>query len=190
MISDVLSEKETTCRGKLLSLVLRHDPARIGISLDEQGWVVVPDLLAQLAKHQQPLTMQELEYIVDTNAKQRFRFNDDRSRIRASQGHSVEVALGYTPMVPPEVLYHGTAIQHQENILREGLRKMSRHQVHLSADVATARTVGQRHGRLVAFEVAAGQMQRDGLLFFQADNGVWLTDEVPAAYLRQLPEMA
>ena len=182
----MLSEKETTQRSKLLSLVLRHNPAHIGITLDEQGWVAVPELLAQLASHQHPLTMAELEYIVETNAKQRFRFNEDRSRIRASQGHSVEVELGYTPVAPPEVLYHGTAIQHQESILREGLRKMSRHQVHLSADVATARTVGQRHGRLVLFEVAAGQLHRAGQPFYRADNGVWLTDEVPPAHLRLL----
>ncbi|MCI1186845.1 RNA 2'-phosphotransferase [Hymenobacter sp. DH14] len=184
----MLSEKETTRRSKLLSLVLRHEPAHIGISLDEQGWVDVPTLLAQLAKHQQPLTFEELDYIVDTNAKQRFRFNDDRSRIRASQGHSVDVELGYTPVAPPEVLYHGTAIQHKENILRDGLRKMARHHVHLSADVATARTVGQRHGRLVVFAVAAGAMHRAGHSFFQADNGVWLTDEVPAAHLQLLAD--
>lgn len=186
----MLSEKETTRRSKLLSLVLRHEPARIGISLDEQGWTDVMTLLAQLTKHQQPTTLPELEYIVDTNAKQRFRFNDDRSQIRASQGHSVEVALGYMPVVPPEVLYHGTAVQHQAAILRDGLRKMARHHVHLSADLATARAVGQRHGRLVLFEVAAGAMHRAGHTFYQADNGVWLADEVPAAYLRLLPEMA
>lgn len=186
----MLSDKETTRRSKLLSLVLRHDPAHIGITLDEQGWVAVPELLAQLAKHQQPLTLEQLEYIVETNAKQRFRFSDDRRCIRASQGHSVEVALGYTPVVPPEVLFHGTAIQHQDSILRDGLRKMSRHQVHLSADVATARTVGQRHGRLVLFEVAAGLLHRAGQPFYQADNGVWLTDEVPATHLRQLSELA
>jgi putative RNA 2'-phosphotransferase len=184
----MLSEKETTRRSKLLSLVLRHEPAHIGISLNEQGWVAVPELLAQLAKHQQPLTLQELEFIVETSPKQRFRFSDDRSRIRASQGHSVGVELGYTPVVPPEVLYHGTAIQHRENIVRDGLRKMARHHVHLSADVATARNVGQRHGRLVLFEVAAGAMHRAGHSFFQADNGVWLTDEVPAAYLQLLAD--
>ncbi|GAB2875464.1 hypothetical protein GCM10027044_42680 [Hymenobacter ruber] len=98
--------------------------------------------------------------------------------------------LGYTSVVPPEVLYHGTAVQHQAAILRDGLRKMSRHHVHLSADVATARTVGRRHGRLVLFEVAAGQLHRNGQAFYQADNGVWLTDEVPAGYLRQMPEIA
>ena len=186
----MLSEKETTRRSKLLSLVLRHNPAHIGICLDEQGWVSVTELLAQLAKHQQPLTLEQLEYLVETNAKQRFKFSDDRSRIRASQGHSVAVELGYTPVAPPETLYHGTAIQYQESILREGLRKMSRHQVHLSADLATARAVGQRHGRLVLFEVAAGALHRAGQPFYQADNGVWLTDEVPATYLRLLPETA
>ena len=186
----MLSDKETTRRSKLLSLVLRHEPARIGIVLDEQGWADVPTLLAQLTKHQQPMTLPELEYIVETNAKQRFRFNDDRSQIRASQGHSVEVALGYTPVVPPEVLYYGTAVQHQAAILRDGLQKMARHHVHLSADVATARTVGMRHGRLVLFEVAAGAMHRAGHPFYQADNGVWLADKVPSTHLRLVPETA
>ena len=182
----MLSEKETTRRSKLLSLVLRHNPGSIGIRLDAQGWVPVPELLTQLAKHQQPLTLEELEYIVDTNAKQRFKFSDDRSRVRASQGHSVDVELGYAPVAPPELLYHGTAVQHQENIVREGLRKMSRHHVHLSADLATARTVGQRHGRLVLFAIAAGALHRAGHVFYQADNGVWLTDEVPPEYLTRL----
>lgn len=186
----MLSEKETTRRSKLLSLVLRHDPTHIGIVLDEQGWTDVAALLTQLAVHKQPLSFEELVYIVETNAKQRFRFDDDRSRIRASQGHSVEVELGYTPVAPPEVLYHGTAVQYQADILRDGLRKMSRHHVHLSADVATARTVGQRHGRLVMFEVAAGVLHRSGHPFYQADNGVWLTDEVPPTHLELLPETA
>ena len=163
---------------------MRHDPAHIGISLDEQGWVGVPLLLAQLAKYQQLLTFEELVYIVDTNAKQLFRFNENRSLIRASQGHSVEVKLGYAPVAPPEVLYHGTALPHRDDILREGLRKMARHQVHLSADMATARTVGRRHGHLVVFTVAAGAMQRAGFLFYKAGNGVWLTNEVPTTYLQ------
>ncbi|GAA4035846.1 RNA 2'-phosphotransferase [Hymenobacter glaciei] len=180
----MLSEKETTRHSKLLSLVLRHNPAHIGITLDDQGWVAVSELLAQLATHQRPLTLEQLKYIVETSPKQRFRFNDDRTRIRASQGHSVEVKLGYTPVVPPEVLYHGTASQHRASILREGLRKMARHQVHLSADLATARTVGARHGRLVVFTVAAGAMQQAGFLFYRADNGVWLAEEVPPAYLQ------
>jgi putative RNA 2'-phosphotransferase len=179
----MLSEKETTRLSKLLSLVLRHDPAHLGLTLDAQGWVAVDDLLAQAQVHQVPLTREKLSYIVDTSPKQRFSFNEDHSRIRASQGHSVEVALGYEAVVPPAVLYHGTAVQHQAAILAEGLRKMSRQQVHLSAEVETALAVGRRHGRPIVLAVDAAQMQHDGYAFYQADNGVWLTDEVPPRYV-------
>ncbi|WP_022825930.1 RNA 2'-phosphotransferase [Hymenobacter norwichensis] len=184
----MLSEKETTKLSKLLSLVLRHDPAHLGLTLDAQGWANVPELLAQAQAHNVPLTLETLVHIVETSPKQRFRFSDDQQKIRASQGHSVEVALGYEPLTPPELLYHGTAAQHQAQIAQDGLKKMSRQQVHLSADVPTARTVGSRHGRPVVFEVATRQMQQDGYLFYQADNGVWLTDEVPARYLQILPD--
>jgi putative RNA 2'-phosphotransferase len=180
----MLSDKETTRLSKLLSLVLRHDPAHLGLTLDEQGWANVEDLLAQAQAHKVPLNREKLFYIVDTNAKQRFRFNEDQTRIRASQGHSVEVALGYQAVAPPSVLYHGTAVPNQAAILTQGLQKMSRQQVHLSADPDTARTVGRRHGPPLVFIVDAGQMHQDGFLFYQADNGVWLTDEVPATYLR------
>ena len=152
--------------------------------MDEQGWTDTAALLAQLKAHGQPLSLEQLAYIVEISPKQRFRFNEDQSRIRASQGHLVEVELGYVPAAPPEILYHGTATRHQEAILRDGLQKMNRHQVHLSADVATARTVGARHGRAVIFRVDAAAMYRAGQLFYQADNGVWLTDEVPAIYLQ------
>lgn len=184
----MLSEKEATHLSKLLSFVLRHHPEHLGLTLDAQGWADVPELLAQAQLRKVPLTLETLAHIVATSPKQRFRFSDDQQRIRASQGHSVEVALGYEPLTPPEVLYHGTAAQQQPRIAAEGLKKMSRQQVHLSADVATARTVGSRHGRPVVFAVAAGQMQQAGYLFYRADNGVWLTDEVPADYLQILPD--
>lgn len=180
----MLSEKETTRISKFLSLVLRHEPAQIGIVLDEQGWTDVAALLTQLGAHGQPLSPEQLVHIVETSPKQRFRFNDDRKQIRASQGHSVAVELGYAPATPPNVLYHGTAARYQAVIQQEGLRKMARHHVHLSTDVATARAVGSRHGQPVIFAVAAGEMHRAGALFYQADNGVWLTDEVPVAYLQ------
>ncbi|MBC8081827.1 MAG: RNA 2'-phosphotransferase [Hymenobacter sp.] len=184
----MLPEKETTRLSKLLSLVLRHDPAHLGIVLDEQGWTDVATLLTQLRASGQPLSAEQLAHIVETSPKQRFRLNDDRTRIRASQGHSVAVELGLVPVVPPEILYHGTAAQHQEAILRDGVQRMSRRQVHLSADVATARTVGSRHGQPVIFTVAARAMHQAGRLFYQADNGVWLTDEVPAVYLQVAAE--
>lgn len=182
----MLPEKEATRLSKLLSLVLRHEPARLGLTLDDQGWVSVAELLRQAAAHQVPLTREKLVHLVETNAKQRFRFNEDQTLIRASQGHSVAVELGYAPVTPPDILYHGTAAKNQEVILREGLKKMSRQHVHLSADVATARTVGARHGSPVVFVVDTGQMQRAGHSFYQADNGVWLTEEVGPAYLRLL----
>ncbi|UPL47942.1 RNA 2'-phosphotransferase [Hymenobacter sublimis] len=182
----MLSEKEATRLSKLLSLVLRHNPAHLGLTLEAQGWVEVDTLLAQAKAHQVPLTRENLQYIVETNAKQRFRFSEDQQRIRASQGHSVEVALGYSPVTPPTVLYHGTATRHQASIQQNGLQKMSRQHVHLSADIATARQVGSRHGQPVVFAVEAARMHADGHSFYQADNGVWLTEEVPAQYLQLL----
>ncbi|WBA43728.1 RNA 2'-phosphotransferase [Hymenobacter canadensis] len=179
----MLSDKETTRLSKLLSLVLRHDPAHLGLTLDEQGWVSVEELLRQAQTHHVNLTLELLLHIVETSPKQRFRLSDDQQRIRASQGHSVAVELGYAPAVPPAVLYHGTAARHQAQIMREGLQKMSRQHVHLSADEATARQVGSRHGAPVVLVVAADQLHAEGHLFYQADNGVWLTDEVPARCL-------
>ncbi|WP_250636924.1 RNA 2'-phosphotransferase [Hymenobacter sp. PAMC 26628] len=131
-----------------------------------------------------------MEHTVETSPKQRFKFNNDRTQVRASQGHSVAVELCYVPAPPPEILYHGTSVRYQAIIQAEGLRKMARHHVHLSTDVATARAVGSRHGQPVVFAVAAGEMHRARALFYQADNGVWLTDEVPAAYLQATTEPA
>ncbi|WBO82925.1 RNA 2'-phosphotransferase [Hymenobacter yonginensis] len=183
----MLPDKEITRLSKLLSLVLRHEPAHLGLTLDEQGWVSVEELLRQAQANNVNLTHEALLHIVDTSPKQRFRLSDDQQRIRASQGHSVAVELGYAPAVPPAVLYHGTAARHQAQIMREGLLKMSRQQVHLSTNKATARQVGSRHGAPVVLRVDAARMHAEGHAFYRADNGVWLTEEVPARYL-QLPD--
>ncbi len=168
---------------KFLSLVLRHEPHKIGIALDEAGWVGVDELLAACQQHAFPLTHEDLARIVRDSDKQRFVFNEDRSRIRANQGHSVEVELGYEPMAPPEVLYHGTAEKYADAIRREGLQRRARHHVHLSETQQTAEAVATRHGKLVMLTVRSGQMHRDGLKFYRTPNGVWLTDEVPVKYL-------
>jgi putative RNA 2'-phosphotransferase len=181
----MISEKENKHISKFLSLVLRHKPETINISLDENGWTSVDKLIHQFAAHGVVISKEILEHIVDSNAKKRFAFNDDKTLIRASQGHSVEVALNYDAQQPPKVLYHGTAETSVESIMKTGLDKRSRHHVHLSDEVATAINVGQRYGKPVVLEVAAMEMFNDGYVFYRSDNNVWLTDHVPVKYIRR-----
>ena len=168
---------------KRLSFVLRHRPDSVGITLDAAGWVDVPELLAALAGHGLPLTRADLERVVATNDKRRFAFDETRTRIRASQGHSVAVSLGYEPAAPPAELFHGTVERFLQAILREGLHAGNRHAVHLSPDVATARAVGARRGRPVVLRVDSAAMAADGWTFSRSANGVWLVDSVPPSYL-------
>ncbi|WP_169973740.1 RNA 2'-phosphotransferase [Tautonia rosea] len=168
---------------QFLSLVLRHQPEAIGLTLDEGGWASVDELISCAARNGTKLDRDLIAKVVASNDKQRFRISDDGLRIRASQGHSIAVDLGLEPVSPPEVLYHGTATRFLDAILREGLRPSGRQHVHLSGDEGTAVTVGRRHGAPVILRVAAGRMVADGFVFFRSDNGVWLTDRVPASYL-------
>src|SRR5215212_1536400 len=170
-------------KSKFLSLVLRHEPERVGIRLDDAGWVSVDELLEGCRRAGKPMTRDELGQIVRTNDKQRFVLSDDGTRIRANQGHSVEVELGYEPAEPPETLWHGTADRFLSSIRVQGLVKGARHHVHLSETRETASAVGRRHGQLVLIEVAAGRMRRDGFTFMRTPNGVWLAEHVPPQYL-------
>lgn len=185
MEQTIINEKEITRLSKFLSLVLRHKPETIGITLDENGWTEVSILIEKINASGTVLTLPILKHVVDTNSKKRFTLNETSDKIRASQGHSVEVDLGYTSQQPPAVLYHGTTVKFVDVILMEGLQKQKRHHVHLSADKETAINVGQRHGVPVVFEVMAAQMSASGFEFFRSDNGVWLTDHVPSVYLRK-----
>jgi putative RNA 2'-phosphotransferase len=179
-----VTEEQLTKISKYLSKHLRHQPERLGLTLLPGGWVDVDKLLAACARHRFPISRAQLDEVVAKNSKQRFNFDEAGTKIRANQGHSVDVDLELESVTPPDVLYHGTGHQSVEAILREGLDKRNRHHVHLSADVETARTVGARHGRPVIFEVASGAMHADGLVFYCSENGVWLTDAVPPQYLR------
>jgi putative RNA 2'-phosphotransferase len=171
---------------KYLSKHLRHQPARLGLVLEPGGWVETELLLKACAQHGMRITQAELEEVVAKNDKQRFAFDASGARIRANQGHSVEVDLQLQPVEPPAVLYHGTARQAAEAIRERGILKMKRHHVHLSPDVDTARRVGARRGQPVIFEVDARAMHANGYVFFRTTNDVWLVDEVPPAYLREL----
>ena len=171
---------------RFLSKVLRHAPESVGLTLDEAGWVDVEQLLEAARRAGVALDRATLERVVGENDKQRFALSADGRRIRASQGHSVPVELGLQPRTPPDVLFHGTADRNLESIRREGLRPGRRTHVHLSADEATAVAVGRRHGRPVVLRVLAGRMHAAGHAFYRSDNGVWLTDAVPADQL-ELP---
>ncbi|WP_327316312.1 RNA 2'-phosphotransferase [Streptomyces sp. NBC_01235] len=175
-------ERRTVKVSKYLSKHLRHQPERIGLTLDEAGWVEIDELIAACAAHGFPFTRDELDHVVAANDKKRFAI--DGTRIRASQGHSVDVDLGLPSATPPAYLYHGTVARNLDAIRTEGLRPMNRHDVHLSSDRETATRVGARRGRPVVLSVDAGAMHRDGHVFHVSANGVWLTKAVPPRYLR------
>lgn len=182
-----MDEARLVRTSKFLSKYLRHAPEQLGLTLAPGGWVGVDELLAAVARHWMPLTRAELEEVVARNNKQRFAFDETGQRIRANQGHSVVVDLQLEPVAPPALLYHGTGERAVAAIQREGLRKMRRQHVHLSPDVATAITVGRRHGRPVVFEVQAAKLHAAGIPFYRSTNGVWLVDAVPPEYLRLMP---
>lgn len=168
---------------KLLSLVLRHRPQTIGLTLDPHGWIDVESLLLALNTHGHPVSRERLESIVATNDKQRFAFHETADRIRAVQGHSLAVAMEYPVITPPDRLYHGTARRFLESIRCDGLERRARQFVHLSQEVDTAAAVGRRYGAPVVLIVDAAAMTADGHCFHRADNGVWLTAAVPPRYL-------
>ena len=168
---------------KFLSYVLRHRPDEIGLQLDAEGWASVSELIEKARSAGTILTPPLIEEVVRTNDKQRFALSADGSRIRANQGHSVQVELNLPPTQPPEFLYHGTATRFVDAIRRDGLKAMSRQHVHLSIDEPTAQKVGQRHGKPIILKIHAGEMWRAGQQFFLSENGVWLTEKVEVKYI-------
>jgi putative RNA 2'-phosphotransferase len=176
-------DKSLVKASKFLSLVLRHDPGRVGITLDHAGWVDVDLLLAAVRRSGVALDRPTLDRIVTENDKKRFAFSVDGARIRASQGHSVSVDLGLAPQAPPEILFHGTAARSVDSNRRDGLRPRSRTHVHLSRDEETAVAVGRRHGKPVVLRIAAGEMHRAGHELMVSENGVWLARAVPVEFI-------
>lgn len=169
---------------KFLALILRHKPEEIGIVPDPQGWAEIDDLLVRMAAAGRSMSRADLMMIVATSDKKRFSVSEDGLRIRAAQGHSIEVDLGLTPARPPEVLYHGTAEDSLPSIKEHGLRPGARQHVHLSHDIETAHNVGRRHGAPVVLSFRARQLSENGHTFYQAENGVWLTNRIPSGLLR------
>jgi len=178
-----MTEKETVRTSKFLSLILRHEPERVGLELGDAGCVGVDELLKAVNSHGVSLTLDDLKHIVATSDKKRFAFSEEGLRIRASQGHSVEVDLQYPPQTPPDLLYHGTATRFLHAIRQHGLQKMQRHEVHLSAETRVTLQVGGRHGKPMLLTIRAGDMHRAGFVFRCSANGVWLVDHVPPQFI-------
>jgi putative RNA 2'-phosphotransferase len=168
---------------KSLSYVLRHRPDSMGLELEAGGWIRVESLLSAFRKSGKPLSAEMLQQVVTHNDKQRFEFSNDGMRIRARQGHSMEVELGYEPAIPPAVLYHGTATRNLDSILAQGLLKGRRHHVHLSTNQETMMQVAMRHGKPVLLMIQSQQMQLAGYEFFVTGNHVWLTEHVPPPFI-------
>ena len=179
-----MSDKETS---KCIALILRHKPKTIGITLDEHGWANVSELIAGVSNIY-CLDMETLERIVAEDEKQRYSFNDDKTLIRANQGHSIPVDIELEGKEPPEILYHGTGEKYVSAVNEQGLLPKSRLYVHLSSDQETAYKVGSRHGKPVIYLVESGKMYRDGFSFYRSINGVWLTKTVPIKYLNMMNE--
>lgn len=179
--------KSLTELSKFISLILRHKPSATNIELDEHGWANVDELITGINQvdSRNNMDMEKLEEIVRTDNKQRYSFNEDKTLIRANQGHSIPVDVELQEIVPPEYLWHGTGQKYMESIDKEGLVPKSRLYVHLSGDVETATNVGKRHGKLLMYKVLSKKMVEDGYKFYRSVNGVWLTKTVPAEYLEK-----
>ncbi|GFD80830.1 RNA 2'-phosphotransferase [Tenacibaculum sp. Mcav3-52] len=179
-----MNEKNTKRISKFLSLILRHQPEKIGLKLDINGWTSVEELLNKSSNNGVSFTKEELDLVVKTNDKQRFSFNEDKTKIRANQGHSLKnVTIVTETKTPPPFLYHGTVAKFIPSIKENGLQKMSRQHVHLSSDVETAKKVGSRRGKPIILTVQSGVMHKKNYEFFLSENGVWLTNLVPTEFI-------
>lgn len=175
--------KEDVKLGKFISLILRHNPSVIGITLDKNGWADVDKLINGINMTGRKINFETLKRIVQTNDKKRYSFNSDMTKIRANQGHSINVDVELKECQPPEFLYHGTATRFTKSIFKEGLKKQTRQYVHLSIDIETAKKVGIRHGFPKVIKILSGEMYKNGYKFYLSENNVWLTDNVPVKYI-------
>ena len=171
---------------RYMTFLLRHHPEQAGLTLDQHGWAHVDELIKGIQKRYPQFQREILEEIVRTDSKQRYAFNEDHTLIRANQGHSIPVDVEFKQALPPDILYHGTAIKYLSSIQQQGLISKSRLYVHLSTDIETAIKVGKRHGKPVVYQINAKQMYQDGILFYLSANHIWLVKKVPLQYMKLL----
>ena len=178
-----MNTKDIKHKSKFLSLVLRHKPEVIDLTLDENGWADIKELITKASAKDVILSQEIIKVVIETNDKQRFTYNDVKSKIRANQGHSIKIDIDLESVEPPSLLYHGTAKRNIDSILEKGIDKRNRQHVHLSNEIETAKNVGSRHGKPIILIIDASQMQRDGIKFYLSKNKVWLTEFVDAKYI-------
>jgi len=178
-----MDKKKEIHLSKFISLLLRHKPETIGLQLDENGWANVDELIEKSNRKGVKFNFDDLKFIVQNCNKTRYDFNEDFSKIRANQGHSIQVNLELKVVEPPEILYHGTAKKNLESILKMGIDKINRNHVHLSTDIETASKVGARHGQVIILEIDAEKMFGEGIEFYLSKNKVWLTNYIDAKYI-------
>jgi putative RNA 2'-phosphotransferase len=170
---------------KFLSLLLRHSPATIHLNMDKNGWVTIQEIIDNAKKFKKmDLTIDTIKTVVETNDKQRFIISDDGKRIRANQGHSIQVDLELENKIPPDFLYHGTASRFIDSIMKDGLKPMRSQYVHLSMNEETALKVGKRHGTPVVLRIDTKKMHEDGYKFYLSENKIWLAEKVPREYIK------
>lgn len=172
--------------GKYLSLILRHKPDVIDIELDKYGWAVIDELIEGINKTGRFINEEILDEIVETNNKKRYQYNDDHTKIRANQGHSINVNVDLQERIPPNPLYHGTALNYLDKIKQLGIKKMNRLHVHLSKDIETAKNVGKRHGQPIVLVIDTKAMVEDGYVFYFSNNGVWLCNDIDYKYIKEV----
>ena len=181
-------EKQLRHISKFMSLVLRHKPEEIGLQLDENGWTKVDELIEKMNNKGIIVDHDSINKVVETNDKKRFAFNQDKTMIRANQGHSINIELNLPEAIPPDILYHGTTVKYLDDILKDGLKRQSRQHVHLSVTIETARSVGSRHGKPVILIIRSKDMHDAGYKFYLSENKVWLTDAIPVEYIKRWEE--
>lgn len=183
-----MDKKQEVKLSKFLSLLLRHNPDAIGLKLDQNGWADVNELIGKSAVKGRKFNLDNLKQVVKNCNKQRYTFNDDYTKIRANQGHSINVDLEFEAQEPPPILYHGTAKHNLNSILKNGIERRNRQYVHLSMDVETATKVGLRHGEVVILKIDTAKMNANGNLFYLSKNNVWLTDFIKPEYISEMDE--
>lgn len=176
---------DKTKLSKTISYILRHNPQSFNLKLDVDGSVKTDELLSALKNKFQGITKDDLIKLVKNDSKGRFSFLNNRKRIRANYGHSIEgINPDYKAIKPPEFLYHGTTPKVKDKITKNGLKPMGRNYVHLSVGIKEAKKVAYRRtDHPVIIKIKALEAYKDEQNFYKTAENIYLTNKVSPKYL-------